>query len=79
MRLIDARNKHAEAKRHMAAFDALPPDVRDFIRAANLGWDCIKLRRRIDRANTAKRSQWGLKRLLEQYRNEDVAPASDPA
>lgn len=67
------RKAHNDAKREMDAFDALPPEVRDFIRTANQGWECTKLRRRLAKSKGSKGGWWGAERLMQQYRAEDAA------
>lgn len=72
----DARRLRGEAqraRREMAAFDALPPEVQRFVQTANGGWRCVELRKRIAKAKTAKGMWWGVERLLAQYRQEDAA------
>lgn len=59
----------------MAAFDALPADLRDWLRTANTNWEATKLRRRLDRARTAKAGRWGVDRLLGEYRSQDAQAA----
>ena len=66
---------HDDARREMAAFDALPPDVRDFIRTANQGWECTKLKKRLDKGMEARGFYWSRERLMHQYRAEDAMPA----
>jgi hypothetical protein len=70
-----ARSIQKDAQLEMAAFDALPPELRDFIRTANQGWACSKLRMRLMKAGTKKGGWWGTERLLAQYRTEDAMPA----
>lgn len=76
MKAVHARLKHEDARREMAAFDALPADLRDWLRTANTNWEATKLRRRLERARTAKAGRWGVTRLLAQYRAEDALPAN---
>jgi hypothetical protein len=68
------RKIHDDARREMAAFDALPPDVRDFIRTANQGWECTKLRKRLVRGSGARGGWWSAETVLQQYRAEDAMP-----
>jgi hypothetical protein len=69
------RKIHDDAKREMAAFDALPPEVRDFIRTANQGWECTKLRMRLAKSARSRGGWWNAERLIQQYRAEDAMPA----
>lgn len=71
MKAIHARQLHAKAKREMAAFDALPQDIRNWLRTANMNWECTKLKTRLTKASTKQSGRWGTERLLEQYRFED--------
>lgn len=75
MKAVHARAKHASAKREMAAFDALPPEIRDFLRTANLNWTSSTLNRRLKAAGARKGGRWGADRLMQQYYAEDAIPA----
>lgn len=73
-----ARKIHDDSRREMAAFDALPPDIRDFIRTANQGWECTKLRMRLGKSQK-RGGWWGSERVIQQYRTEDAMPAEQVA
>ncbi len=67
-----SREINIDAVQEMAAFDALPPDFQNFVRAANQNWSCIGISKRVAKSPNCRRGWYGLNRLLKQYQAEDV-------